>query len=501
MKLKKEFIELCKTSDLLIKKYQANSYISIIPSLHILREHPADLIKYKFVIANQRIKIIFYLIKSFFFYLREAFKNYFKKKYDYININNNKHKEYSNIFISHFINLNHCKTKDDFYFKDMPLISSKSVNTLVVLINHTSLDVSNHLEKFTRNNYDILVLSNNLRYKDKIHIFINSLKIFFIIFNDVLFNLRNFKQIIMLNALSNIFSDNTQLCFRFFTQINKILFKYQPNNIFFTYEGYAWEKALCMAVREYSNTARCIGYQHARLFKYQHSIKRKLKNKLDPHIILTSGKFAYQEFQRKLKGISIINIGKWQSQENKNIRFSKFNYFSIDSKIYVCVLPEGTIGECSKLLKFSLSCALQYKNIFFIWHFHPITDFKLLNKKINIKDNIPENIIISKQSLDKDLKISHMALYRGSTAILSAMQAGIIPVYFKIKNEFDINILEKNYEWSIKTESPINFFKQIQKLTMSKEKLLRSQKSAMVYSNNYFTNFNEKKFQSLFCKM
>ena len=74
-------------------------------------------------------------------------------------------------------------------------------------------------------------------------------------------------------------------------------------------------------------------------------------------------------------------------------------------------------------------------------------------------------------------------------------------MYFKIKNEFDINILEKNYEWSIKTESPINFFKQIQKLTMSKEKLLRSQKNAMVYSNNYFTNFNEKKFQSLFCKM
>ena len=100
MKLKKEFIELCKTSDLLIKKYQANTYISIIPSLHILREHPTDLKRYKFVIANQRIKIIFYLIKSFFFYLREAFKNYFKKKYDYININNNKHKEYSNIFIS-----------------------------------------------------------------------------------------------------------------------------------------------------------------------------------------------------------------------------------------------------------------------------------------------------------------------------------------------------------------------------------------------------------------
>ena len=164
--MKKEFIELCKTSDLLIKKYQVNPYISIIPSLHILREHPADLIKYKFVIANQRIKIIFYFIKSFLFYLIKAFKNFFKKKYTYINVNNNKHKKYSNIFISHFDNAYHQFTnKDDFYFKDMPLISSKSVNTLVVLINKTSLDVSNHLEKFTKNKYDTIILSNNLKYK------------------------------------------------------------------------------------------------------------------------------------------------------------------------------------------------------------------------------------------------------------------------------------------------------------------------------------------------
>ena len=103
--MKKKFIELCKTSDLLIKKYQVNPYISIIPSLHILREHPADLIKYKFVIANQRIKIIFYLIKSFFFYLIKAFKNYFKKKYDYININKNVSYVMSPTEPSHYIGI------------------------------------------------------------------------------------------------------------------------------------------------------------------------------------------------------------------------------------------------------------------------------------------------------------------------------------------------------------------------------------------------------------
>lgn len=498
----KKILNLCKTSDLLIRKYINNSYICIIPSLHIVREHPVELKKYKFVLEKRRKIIIFNLIRSILFYSIKAFKNYFKNKYIFIKLSKKKHKIYRNIFVSHFLSLDHCKTKDDFYFKDMPIISSKSVNTLVVLINHTALDLSKHLEKFTKKNYDIIILSNNLKYKDKIHIFISSLKIFYVIFIDILFNLRNFKQIIMLNALSNIFNDSTQFSFRFFNQIKKILYIYKPNNIFFTYEGYAWEKALCIAVREYSNSAKCIGYQHTRLFKYQYSAKRALKNKLDPHLILTSGKYAYQELQRKLPSLSIINIGKFQSTNKKNISYKKLKYFSIKSKIYVCVLPEGgLLDESLKLLRFSLSCALQYKNIFFIWRFHPLTNFKQLNKEINLKANLPTNIIISKQSLDEDLDISHIALYRGSGSILDAMKMGIIPIYYKIKNEFDIDISGKNNEWNIKAETPINFYQQIKNITMSKEKLLRLQRSVMIYSNNYFTYFNEKKFHTLFCQI
>ena len=96
-----------------------------------------------------------------------------------------------------------------------------------------------------------------------------------------------------------------------------------------------------------------------------------------------------------------------------------------------------------------------------------------------------------------------MALYRGSTSILEAMRLGIIPIYFKIKDEFDIDILgktEKNYEWNIKSESIVNFYKQINKITKSKEKLLRLQKNVIIFSKNYFTSFNEKKFNKFFCK-
>ena len=96
-----------------------------------------------------------------------------------------------------------------------------------------------------------------------------------------------------------------------------------------------------------------------------------------------------------------------------------------------------------------------------------------------------------------------MALYRGSTSILEAMRLGIIPIYYKIKDEFNIDILAesvKNYECNVRTESIINFYRQIIKITKSKSKLLRLQKNVIIFSKNYFTNFNEKKFIKLFCK-
>ena len=62
--MKKKFLELCRKSDFLLKKYQNNHYISIISSLHIIREHPIDLVRYKFVLNEQLSCIILNFIKS-----------------------------------------------------------------------------------------------------------------------------------------------------------------------------------------------------------------------------------------------------------------------------------------------------------------------------------------------------------------------------------------------------------------------------------------------------
>ena len=150
------------------------------------------------------------------------------------------------------------------------------------------------------------------------------------------------------------------------------------------------------------------------MYKYQHSIKRLLKNKLDPHCVLTSGEISYNQLKKHLPKLNIVNIGKLFQ---KNIYKPKtFNYFNLNSKIIICVLPEGIIEETLKLLNFSLSCVVKNKNLHFIWRFHPLTDFEKIKEVMNINENLPKNILLSKKSLEHDLKNSNMALYRGSSS-------------------------------------------------------------------------------------
>ena len=105
--------------------------------------------------------------------------------------------------------------------------------------------------------------------------------------------------------------------------------------------------------------------------------------------------------------------------------------------------------------------------------------------------------MISKNSLEQDLKNSNMALYRGSSTIIKAMRIGIIPIYYKVEDEFDIDIIEDELSWNIKTDTPLDMFNKIKKITRDKKNLLISQKKSIEFSNNYFSNFNEHEFKKI----
>ena len=80
------------------------------------------------------------------------------------------------------------------------------------------------------------------------------------------------------------------------------------------------------------------------------------------------------------------------------------------------------------------------------------------------------------------------------------MEMGIIPLYYKISNEFDIDIFIKKNKLSIKVINPMNFIYQINSITKSKKNFLNFKKNAKIFGKEYFTKFNENKFKNIFCK-
>ena len=78
----------------------------------------------------------------------------------------------------------------------------------------------------------------------------------------------------------------------------------------------------------------------------------------------------------------------------------------------------------------------------FIWRLHPIITFEFLFKKFIPKSN-SKNIILSNNSLEEDIYNSKCALYRGTTAIFTAVANGVYPIYY---NRIDTISTDPLYE-------------------------------------------------------
>lgn len=55
--------------------------------------------------------------------------------------------------------------------------------------------------------------------------------------------------------------------------------------------------------------------------------------------------------------------------------------------------------------------------------------------------NLPRNIVLSQAALSEDIIRCRWALYRGTTAIVQAVSAGLVPVYLRLPGEMTIDPL------------------------------------------------------------
>jgi hypothetical protein len=95
------------------------------------------------------------------------------------------------------------------------------------------------------------------------------------------------------------------------------------------------------------------------------------------------------------------------------------------------VIPEVFERECLSLFYLSIDYAKKNPNQKFIWRLHPGISFDKLKSQSPILKNFPNNIHLSVGSLDDDIQRCDSVLYRGSTAVVNAINAGLKPIYYR----------------------------------------------------------------------
>lgn len=494
---KKKYLELCRLFNSILKSSESNLETISIPWLHIIREHPIFLNRYKKIIKHSFFELFLNKVKNIIFLILQLYKSLHTKKNSYWFGSKQYEKNIDYLFVSHLINKNKFSIDEDMYFSNIPLQLKKSGKKVaissLVAINNSKFFFKKYFKQRNLNRY---FFNSSLTFFSEIRLYLRLKKESIRLKRKSKLNIQSSLEkkvyhLASMEATSKGSLDNLRL----HKQIQKLVEKLNPKLIITTYEGHAFERIIFHAARSVNPKIICASYQHSVIFPLSNSIKIKLSEKYNPDYILTSGKTTKDEFMSiiDLQPIKIMELGSsrgtYENEPTANIESHNFSCL---------VLPEVYLSECNFLFEFSLKCAIEYPKIKFIWRLHPGISFNDVFRKNNNLSNLPKNIILSQSSLEKDIRHSKWVLYRGSTAVFKALSYGLRPLYLTNKNEISIDPLFNLNKFKhivkeparlnslIKNDIKNNFKDQIKFLTISKN-----------HCKNQFSSFSLKPLESI----
>ncbi len=447
-----QYRELCEACDRVLLAPDSTIERIAIPWLHVIREHPVFLANYVglFESANA-VKVIirqyFRGLQNWAAWLRQFGRSLCSDGQPWMG-SKELPERIDVLFVSHLVNASHAGLSDDFYFGELPdELVKQGYIVVIALINHSGQQGALLVNKWKESAVPRVIFSRSLGISEEVNLH-RRLK-------NESFRLRKFARKetdslfrkVLVRASQEALSNGSLTTLRMDKQIGELAAKLQPEVIVVTHEGHAWERVAFAAARREVSEVRCIGYQHAALFRLQHAIRRNLASRYNPDQILTAGTAAKAQLER-VSGPEEITIAVLGSNRSfKGACPPIYEQAGRSDNLACLVLPEGIASECNLLFEFSLACAQLFPEIQFIWRLHPIVAFKSLIAHNSRLRNLPKNVVLSQVTLEEDAARSCWALYRGTTAIISTVMAGVRPIYLRLPGEMTIDPLYELEMW------------------------------------------------------
>jgi len=430
-----QYIQLSEICDKIISNNLSEESVIAQDFIHLPRMTPLASKPYMEIYAS-KVPYFFlhlmHIVRNVAFFFIEILKSLFYQPTNFSGLD----KRVDYLIISHYLGYENSQKYVDSYFGKIleNIRYENSVSANVFYIDHNS-----YTGLFTkkRSQNDLALLSNSIGLLHLLKIYWKSV-VSLVRFSGL--NSDPVAKRISNKVRIGLFSPGTIRCLILSHHIERTVTGLVPKCLITTYEGHSWERLCFSGARAAKRNIKCIAYQHAPVFKYQHAIKRNIGHKYDPDIILTSGSLS-KDYLSKCAGlkesrVALLGSGRWLPI-NKN----SYNYeqkFSIETCL---VAPEGTMSECLILFGFSLVCAKRFTNIRFLWRFPAQVNIRMLQRANSAFRNLSDNIFISNSDLKKDIELSQCILYRGSSVVINATLSGLLPIYLSQEGELSIDPL------------------------------------------------------------
>jgi hypothetical protein len=227
-----------------------------------------------------------------------------------------------------------------------------------------------------------------------------------------------------------------------------------PKIVITTYEGTVAERLIWHAARTERRRPLCVGYQHATVLERAHAIRRPVAAPgidCDPDVILTLGEIPHAALAASagLQSVRLIQYGSHRRATLPVLPQPQHR------PRHCLVLPDASDHECSTLFDFALDCARHSPDISFALRPHPMVDTRSLLRRHPELQQLPGNVSLSvDKPLEQEFAQARYCLYRGSSAAMHAVRAGIKPYYLARPGELPFDCLFELGDWRETVTSP-----------------------------------------------
>jgi hypothetical protein len=227
-----------------------------------------------------------------------------------------------------------------------------------------------------------------------------------------------------------------------------------PKIVITTYEGGSTERLVWHAARTAKRRPLCVGYQHAIVLERAHAIRRSIAAPgvdCDPDVILTLGEIPHAALAASagLQSVRLIEYGSHRRATLPELPQPQ------SRPRHCLVLPDASDQEFAILFYFALDCARHNPDLSFALRPHPMVDIRSLLRRHPVLQRLPGNVSLSlDKPLEQELAQARYCLYRGSSAAMYAVRAGIKPYYCAQPGELPFDCLCELSDWRETVTSP-----------------------------------------------